>query len=258
MKCGWSWLRSASSLGAGAQGLGAGGTGRQVAALGGTVCGIAQPHQRAVDQQVVEHPPEHEARLDRRHPAALEDAVVEDEEGEPADGGSEDEGGEHDGMRGDETPPVALGRAQPARHAQQQHAEQHVGQGVGQRSAQRQGERDAAGGEGAEIEAEVGERGERVDPARRAVRAHGTSFRDRGYRASALSRIGGPPHVLIYLGMADTLFFSCVVEHFSEQGGFFPGFELNVGENGRPLNGSSWIADPRVAGKLQPLWILVQ
>jgi hypothetical protein len=63
---------------------------------------------------------------------------------------------------------------------------------------------------------------------------------------------------LIYLGIADTVFFSCIVEHFSEQGGSFPGFELNVGENGRPLNGSSWIADPRVASKLQPLWILVQ
>lgn len=63
---------------------------------------------------------------------------------------------------------------------------------------------------------------------------------------------------LYFLAIADSFFFSCTVEHFSEQGGFFPGFELNVGENGRPLNGSSWIADPRIASKFQPLWILVQ
>lgn len=63
---------------------------------------------------------------------------------------------------------------------------------------------------------------------------------------------------LIYLSIADSVFFSCVVEHFSGQGGFLPGFDLNVGENGRPQNGSSWIADPRIASKLQPLWILVQ
>lgn len=62
---------------------------------------------------------------------------------------------------------------------------------------------------------------------------------------------------LIYLAIADSLFFTCTVEHFSEQGGFFPGLQTNVGENGRPLNGSSWIADSRVSSKLQPLWILV-
>ncbi len=62
---------------------------------------------------------------------------------------------------------------------------------------------------------------------------------------------------LIYLSIADSVFFSCIVEHFSNQGGSLPSFELNVGENGRPLNGSSWIADSRVAEKLQPLWILV-
>ncbi len=62
---------------------------------------------------------------------------------------------------------------------------------------------------------------------------------------------------LIYLSIADSVFFSCVVEHFSEQGGFSPGLSLNVGENGRPLNGSSWIADEQIAAKLQPLWVLV-
>lgn len=59
---------------------------------------------------------------------------------------------------------------------------------------------------------------------------------------------------LIYLSIADTVFFTCLVERFGEQGGELPTFMLNIGENGLPLNGSGWIADPRVASKLQPLW----
>lgn len=62
---------------------------------------------------------------------------------------------------------------------------------------------------------------------------------------------------LIYLGIADSVYFSCIVEHFGERGATLPTFQQNVGENGNPINGSSWIADSRVSSKLQPLWILV-
>jgi PKD repeat protein len=60
-----------------------------------------------------------------------------------------------------------------------------------------------------------------------------------------------------YLAIADSVFYSCAVERFGEQGGGFPGLTLNVGELGQPLNGSAWIADPSIASKLQPLWLLV-
>ena len=62
---------------------------------------------------------------------------------------------------------------------------------------------------------------------------------------------------LIYLGIADSVYFSCIVEHFGERGAALPTFQQNVGENDNPIKGSSWIADSRVASKLQPLWILV-
>jgi hypothetical protein len=60
---------------------------------------------------------------------------------------------------------------------------------------------------------------------------------------------------LILLGIADSVFFACVVEHFTDQGGFFAGTRINVGEPGRPINGSSFIADLDLAPKLTvPLW----
>ena len=59
----------------------------------------------------------------------------------------------------------------------------------------------------------------------------------------------------IYVGIANSVFFSCIVEHFGEQGGALPTFQLNVGEKGQPINGSSWIADPDVSSKFEPLWI---
>jgi len=57
------------------------------------------------------------------------------------------------------------------------------------------------------------------------------------------------------LGIADSLFYGCFVERFYEQGGWFSAERINVGEPGRPINGSSWIADGRIAEKLEPyIW----
>jgi PKD repeat protein len=62
---------------------------------------------------------------------------------------------------------------------------------------------------------------------------------------------------LTFLYMADTLFFSCVVEHFGEQGGTYSGTRLNIGEVSHPLNGAGFIYDSRMIGKLTtPLWIV--
>ena len=62
---------------------------------------------------------------------------------------------------------------------------------------------------------------------------------------------------LVYLGMADALFYSCVVEHFQNQGGWYADPRINVGELSHPLNGSSFINDPRVQSKLTPLlWVI--
>ncbi|HSS75297.1 MAG TPA: PKD domain-containing protein [Thermoanaerobaculia bacterium] len=63
---------------------------------------------------------------------------------------------------------------------------------------------------------------------------------------------------LIYSYIADTVFFSCVVEHFQDQGGSFPGLQLNVGELSHPINGSGFILDPKVSSKLTPLLWWVQ
>jgi PKD repeat protein len=63
---------------------------------------------------------------------------------------------------------------------------------------------------------------------------------------------------LIYLYMADTAFFDCFVERFQEQGGSFPGLQLNLGELSQPSNGSGFILDPRVSSKLTPLLWRVQ
>ena len=63
---------------------------------------------------------------------------------------------------------------------------------------------------------------------------------------------------LVYLGMADTLYFSCVVERFQDQGGRYASPRINVGELGHTLNSSGFIADPRVQSKLTPLLWYVQ
>jgi PKD repeat protein len=59
---------------------------------------------------------------------------------------------------------------------------------------------------------------------------------------------------LIYLYMADTLFYSCVVEHFQDQGGWIADPRINVGELSAPLNGSGFINDPKLRDKLS--WLL--
>ncbi|HEX3551804.1 MAG TPA: hypothetical protein VIA62_01070 [Thermoanaerobaculia bacterium] len=54
---------------------------------------------------------------------------------------------------------------------------------------------------------------------------------------------------------ANTVFFECVVERFTDQGGVYVGTRTNVGELAKPLNGCSWINDPRIREKLTPtLW----
>jgi hypothetical protein len=58
----------------------------------------------------------------------------------------------------------------------------------------------------------------------------------------------------LYLYLADTVFYSCIIEHFGDQGGAFAQTRINVGEPGAPLNGSAFIADPRIAPKFAPLW----
>jgi hypothetical protein len=68
----------------------------------------------------------------------------------------------------------------------------------------------------------------------------------------------GDYEYLVYLGMADAVFYSCVVEHFQEQGGTFADPRINVGELSQPLNGSGFIFDPRVQSKLTPLLWQVQ
>ncbi len=67
---------------------------------------------------------------------------------------------------------------------------------------------------------------------------------------------------LTYLFLLDVVFFSCIVEHFGDQGGSFADTRINVGDVGHPINGSGFIEDSTV-GKLQQklnkdLWILLQ
>lgn len=62
---------------------------------------------------------------------------------------------------------------------------------------------------------------------------------------------------LFYLYLADTVFFGCFVEHFSEQGGAYAGQRINVGEPGQPINGSSFIQTSQLYQKLTtPLWVI--
>jgi hypothetical protein len=56
---------------------------------------------------------------------------------------------------------------------------------------------------------------------------------------------------------AATVFYECVVERFTEQPGVYAGTRTNVGELTKPINGCSWINDPRIRAKLTPtLWIV--
>ncbi|BCB86230.1 hypothetical protein Psuf_035430 [Phytohabitans suffuscus] len=68
-------------------------------------------------------------------------------------------------------------------------------------------------------------------------------------------QIQDPLLYLALLALLDGVFFACFVEHFTEMGGFIADPRINVGEPGRPINGSSFIADGRLAPKLTvPLW----
>lgn len=62
------------------------------------------------------------------------------------------------------------------------------------------------------------------------------------------------PTYLTYQFLADTVFYSCIIEHFGDQGGSYAQTRINVGEPGSPLNGSAFIADPLIAPKFAPLW----
>ncbi|HEX4960530.1 MAG TPA: hypothetical protein VF173_06805 [Thermoanaerobaculia bacterium] len=57
---------------------------------------------------------------------------------------------------------------------------------------------------------------------------------------------------------ANTVFFECVTERFTDQGGVYAGTRTNVGELTKPINGCSWINDARIRAKLTPtLWRVV-
>ncbi|HRC85583.1 MAG TPA: hypothetical protein PK413_08240 [Thermoanaerobaculia bacterium] len=61
-----------------------------------------------------------------------------------------------------------------------------------------------------------------------------------------------------FTAVATDVFYGCVVEHFTNQGGSLPGELLNVGELSRPINGSSFINDTNsgIRSKLSPLlWV---
>ncbi|MFN7963965.1 MAG: PKD domain-containing protein [Thermoanaerobaculia bacterium] len=70
-----------------------------------------------------------------------------------------------------------------------------------------------------------------------------------------------PPNYYLWAyltAVASDVFYGCVVEHFSDQGGTLPGELLNVGERSRPINGSSFIndGDSGLQRKFDPLlWV---
>jgi hypothetical protein len=62
---------------------------------------------------------------------------------------------------------------------------------------------------------------------------------------------------LTFLYLADEAFFACLVEHFEEQGGFYAGSRIDVGEPDVPINGAGFILDTQsgIREKLTvPLW----
>lgn len=58
---------------------------------------------------------------------------------------------------------------------------------------------------------------------------------------------------LIYLFMADTAYFTCVVEHFQDQGGMFAATRINVGDVNNPINNSGFIQDTELRKKLSKM-----
>jgi hypothetical protein len=75
------------------------------------------------------------------------------------------------------------------------------------------------------------------------------------------AQVIGPDEYLYLLYVGDTVFFACVIEHMSDQGGVYASQSVNVGEPppGNVLNNAGFILDPNhVLPKLTtPLWTLV-
>jgi len=62
---------------------------------------------------------------------------------------------------------------------------------------------------------------------------------------------------IILTALATDVFFTCIVERFSDQGGSLANRRVNVGEPGRPINESGFIRVEELDEKLRkPLWIL--
>lgn len=62
---------------------------------------------------------------------------------------------------------------------------------------------------------------------------------------------------LIYLYIADVVFYVCWIEHFIEQGGALPGASKNIGDVGHAINGSGFIETSALRQKLNKiLWIV--
>jgi len=62
---------------------------------------------------------------------------------------------------------------------------------------------------------------------------------------------------LIYLYIADVVFYACWIEHFIEQGGWLPGASKNVGDVGNAINASGFIETSALRTKLnKTLWYI--
>lgn len=64
------------------------------------------------------------------------------------------------------------------------------------------------------------------------------------------SGIIGYYQYLAYTFLADDVFYSCIVERFSDQGGQFAGIRINVGEPYNPINNSAFIQVPEINRQL--------
>ncbi|MGH9949113.1 MAG: hypothetical protein ACRD6X_18230, partial [Pyrinomonadaceae bacterium] len=55
---------------------------------------------------------------------------------------------------------------------------------------------------------------------------------------------------LVFLYLLNTVFFTCAVDRFQNQGGLLSGNRINVGELANPINGSGFIRDRQLTSKL--------
>jgi hypothetical protein len=94
------------------------------------------------------------------------------------------------------------------------------------------------------------------------IRAPGTPLSHTGMVAAKSSWSGSPGRsridfdtYLFYLAIASDVFYGCIIEHFQDQGGWYADSRVNVGEPSQPINGSGFIQDTELNGKLStPLW----